>query len=260
MSETPPLPDLLPKTNDCEPPSKPRRKKSKNSSERTSELSSSLAKVPKLSNPPGRLGLTRKQAALDRLGVTAKQLEAVPNITAILKEIPCEKHGRMNGKMLAFKAMQFSDQPLIQQFMDKFFRIPVRDRMSLSIEAIAIAAKINVHHLWGEIELAMRQHSANKVKAIAVAAHPDVMKARVAYAQMQEGFRDRDAIDTMLGALPATKGTMFIKNFFNGGPPPEAEEPETAEPEEDEDFMFPNAEVLQDRIQPMRQKLLESRK
>jgi hypothetical protein len=75
-----------------------------------------------------------------------------------------------------------------------------RDREKLSIEAIALAAKLDIRHLWGEIMLAMREHSVNSVKVIAVANHPEVIKRRVEFAQLPGGFRDRDALDTMLGA------------------------------------------------------------
>src|SRR5271154_5917522 len=100
----------------------------------SSELST--LSVPKLPRPCGKAGLTRKQAALDRLKVTEKQLSAVPPITKILKETP-------RGKQIALEAMQFSNDGVIQQFLNKYWRIPERDRASLSIEAIAVASRVD---------------------------------------------------------------------------------------------------------------------
>ena len=213
-----------------------------------------LTRVPKASHPVGRPGLTRKEAALERLKVTPSKLAAVPNITAILKEIP---HGRVE----AFKAMQFSESPLIRKFLDRYYRIPMRDRMAVPIEAVAIAAKVDVRHLWGEIMLAMREISVNAVKTVAVAGHVKSMQTRVECAQTPEGYRDRDALDIMLGALPSRQGPTFINKFFAakaGGD--DDEKPEKEEVVDDLDYLFPEASAIQERVQNVRQKLLDSGK
>jgi hypothetical protein len=64
--------------------------------------------------------------------------------------------------------------------------------------------------LWGEIMLAMREHSVNSVKVIAVASHPDVIKRSVEFAQLPGGFRDREHIHTMLGASPDSQESVNI--------------------------------------------------
>lgn len=165
------------------------------------------------------------------------------------------------GRSLAIKAMRFAEGDFIGPFLDKYDSLPIRDRQSLSFEAIALAAQINIRHLWGEIMLAIREHSVNAVKIIAVAAHPDVVRRRVEYAQTPGGYRDRDALDTMLGALPSPKGPTFINKFFAGSTQdPEAEKEAPEELVDDLDFVFPDASEMQERVQPMRQKLLEARK
>jgi hypothetical protein len=135
----------------------------------------------------------------------------------------------------------------------------------LPFEAVALAGGIDVQHLFGEILLAMREHSVNAVKFIAVATHPRVMKKRVEFAQTAGGTRDRDALDTMLGALPSNKGNTFINKFFAAGADPdEDDKPEPApvveELMDDANFVFPNAEDMQERLQPLRQKRLEAGK
>lgn len=167
---------------------------------------------------------------------------------------------------MALKAMRFSSGDLVRRFLKKYDDIAERDRNSLSIEAIALSEGIDVSHLLGEIALAMREYSVTTVKMIAVSAHPDTMKARVKFAKQEGGSRDRDALDTMLGALPPNKGggSTFINKFFAGGSR-EVEEPvEIREepPEElvaDLDFCFPDSDKMQGRLQPMRQRLLEER-
>jgi hypothetical protein len=135
--------------------------------------------------------------------------------------------------------------------------IALRDREKLSIEAIALAAKLDIPALLGEILLAIREHNVNVVKFIAVGSHPEVMKKTVESALLAGGYRDREHIHTMLGALPSPKGPTFINKFFAGASREEEDKPEQPEElMEDVDYIFPDSSVMQDRIQPMRQKLL----
>lgn len=220
----------------------------------TDGLTSDLPKKSSLEKMPFAPMRLRREEALARLKVKPEQLEKVPNITAILKET----HG---GLKIAFKAMRFSRDPLIHAFLKKYDSIPLGDRDRVPIEAIAIAAKIDISHFWGELMLAIREHSVSAVKLIAVSSHPEVMKSRVEFAKLAGGTRDRDALDTMLGALPSPKGPTFIGKFFAGNSKDPDDIPEApAELVDDLDYIFPDAEVMQERIQPMRQKLLETRK
>jgi hypothetical protein len=156
--------------------------------------------------------------------------------------------------------MRFSEAPLIREFIAAYDSIPERDRDSLPLEVIAAAVKMDVRHLWGEIMLAVREQSVNSVKILAVTSHPDIIKSRIRFAKKEGGVRDRDALDTMLGALPSNKGTTFINKFFASGARDADEKPDAPEPQElvdDLDFIFPDCSELQNDLQPMRQKLLE---
>ena len=157
-----------------------------------------------------------------------------------------------------------SDGEISQKFLEKYDEIPERDRESLTIEVIALAAGVDARALLGEILLAAREHSVNRVKLLAVEAHPDVMEKRIEYAKTPGGYRDRDALDTILGALPRSK-TTFIDKFYAGSETQapdlpdsegEGEEEETkaeaireaAAMVEDENFVFPDSEVMQERV------------
>lgn len=199
-----------------------------------------------------RYELTRKNSPLTRLGVSLDEYLAAPKISHILREI-------QGGKSKALKAMRFADSELIRTFLEKYDSISPRDREKLSLEAIALAAKVNVRHLWGEIMLAMREHSVNSVKVIAIASHPEVIQKRVEFAMTPAGVRDRDALDIMLGALPSPKGPTFINKFFAGGSHVEQEEEsqnESVELSEDLEYVFPDSSAMQEKVHPMRQKLL----
>jgi len=115
--------------------------------------------------------------------------------------------------------------------------------------------------LLGELLLAMREYSVTSVKVIGIGRHPEVMQKTVENALLPGGVRDREILHTMLGALPQKSGATFIDKFFAGSS--QTKEPESAEPErfeEDLDVIFPDVSLMQERVQPMRQKLLETRK
>lgn len=157
--------------------------------------------------------------------------------------------------------MRFSDEPLIMAFLSKWDTLDERSQQALSIEAVALAADINVRHLWGEMQLAIRQHSASSVMTIAAAAHPSITKKRVEFAQTLGGFRDRDKLDEMLGAIKPAQGSTFIGKFFAATTKAMPEDEEQAEEIVDDlEYMFPDASKMQERIQPLRQKVLEARK
>jgi hypothetical protein len=205
--------------------------------------------VPKPGKLSGRPGESRKQAALVRLKVTPEQLAEASDITSVLKDIP-------RGRQLAFKSMRLSSNPVIKSFLARYDRIPQGDRNYLPIEAVCIAAEVEPSYLLGEILLAMREY----VKVVGIGSHLGVMKATIKRAMKDEGFREKEMVHSMLGALPRGGGSTFINKFFAGQP---GEEPTEAKPErfeDDLDVIFPDVSLMQERVQPMRQKLLETRK
>jgi hypothetical protein len=209
---------------------------------------------PNLNKVPNYPPRDRKAESLKRLGVSLSKIRQLPPINKILKETK-------GGISAAIEAMRFSDGELSSQFLEKWDSLSEWDQESIEIEVVATACEIDPRHLLGEIMLAMREYSVNKVKLLAVEAHPEVISKRIEFAKTPGGYRDRDALDTMLGALPRTS-TTFIDKFFSGNVPDEKEEDEekpTKPAEEmvsDENFVFPDCEIMQERIQPMRQKLL----
>lgn len=186
--------------------------------------------------------------------MTPEALKQASDITSVLKDIP-------KGRILAFKAMRFSSSPAIKIFLTRYDQIPECDRTYVPIEAVCIAADIEPTYLLGEIMLAMREHSVTQYKLHAIAGHPDIIKSRLKFAKREGGSRDRDAVDMIMGALPSKQqGTTFINKFFAGktDEPGEEEKPQTFE--DDLDVIFPDVSLMQERVQPMRQKLLETRK
>lgn len=258
QDETPSTPEmstLLPSPLPMNPYAKPKAKQGKRRRKNglAAESNACWMKVPK--NPKPSSLEKRRNDALRRLKVSQSDLSASPSIDDILKQTP-------RGKNIAIEALRFSQEPLAIAFLEKYDSIPERDRRELPFEAIGIAANLDLKTLLGEIMLAIREHSVTSVKLIAIAAHPKITKARVKFAKQPGGFRDRDKLDEMLGAIKPTAGPTFIgKAFFGRGGDEGPEEDQSSEKLADDlDYVFPDVSIMQAKIQPMRQKVLEAGK
>lgn len=210
-----------------------------------------LSKVP--TNPPPSLAVPRKKYLLQRLGVDEEALAKAPDLNKFFRD---------NEIRFAdtIEAMRFSEDPLITAFLEKWDSLGTRDHQSLPFQAIALAAGIDPKHLLGEVLLAIREYSVNSVKIIAVAAHPEITRKRVEYAKTAGGFRDRDKLDEMLGAIKSPSGSTFINKFFAATTKEMPENEEQAEELVDDlEYMFPDASAIQEKVAPMRQKVLEAK-
>lgn len=208
---------------------------------------------------PKRIVKTRRNGdALRRLRINLQDLEAAPRITPLLKQA-------RGGLKAVLSAMRSMPDEVIAAFLDKYDAVSPRDRESLPFEAIALAAGVDMNHLLGSTLLALQAQSVNTVKIIAMTSHPAITRARVKYALMASGERDRTAMDTAMGFLPSPKGPTFIgKAIFgsgrhsmeqqNAGRNDDGDEIDDGDP--DLDRLFPPATVMQEKVNSIRQKLL----
>lgn len=149
----------------------------------------------------------------------------------------------------------------ITAFLRVYDAIPPRDRESLSWEAIALKAELDLRSFLGSAILALREHSASKVKLLALSRHPDVVQARIEAALLPGGHRDRDSFDTAMGFLPTAKPSTFIGKQINAVVQDPAQMPRTEDPSEEEDDLdqlFPSASSTQEKLVNIRRRMLES--
>jgi hypothetical protein len=172
--------------------------------------------------------------------------------------------------------MRFTvDDPSIAAFLEKYDSIPVGDRERVSWEAIALAAGIDLRVFLGSAMLALQSQAVNTVKIIAMTNHPKITAARVKYGLLPSGEKDRTALDTAMGFLPSPKGPTFIgKAVFGsgGGGGNSPAQVDDNDPDEEDTFIdiqaenvdlekfFPSSNTIQQKLIPIRQKMLEDGK
>jgi hypothetical protein len=161
--------------------------------------------------------------------------------------------------------MRFAPQnEAINAFLKKYDSIPPSDRERLPWEAIALSAAIDINQLLGSIMFAIQSQTANTVKLIAMTSQPLVTRARVRYAQLPSGDRDRTALDTAYGFLPSPKGPTFIGKAVFGAQSAKNDNDDAIDAQEtfgeddDLDDLFPSCAAMQERLLPIRQRQLPS--
>jgi hypothetical protein len=181
-------------------------------------------------------------------------LAKMPPISEILTEANISKSD-------VIKAMRFSDDDLIDKFFYTYDALPMKDRDSVPLEALILKAGVNPTHFLGSMQLAIRENAMNRTKMIAMANHPKVMEKTIEYAQLAGGYRDREHLYTMTGALPTPKGISIFQKFTNTSPTSDGAKETVVEAEiveTDANYIFPDSSRMQDKLTPIRQKQLGS--
>lgn len=172
--------------------------------------------------------------AVERLGVDALELARAPEIGLMLAETE-------GGIDAVIKAARFSRDTGVVRFLEAYDDAAPEVRERAPIEAFAIKAKVDILQLLGAMMIAMRQCSVNLVKILAVSAHPETMKARIASAKIEgkEGVKDRDALDKAMRFLPAQKGPTIMFNMPGGAMASVSMNEQGEEEEADPSVVFP---------------------
>jgi hypothetical protein len=206
----------------------------------------------------------RVAQALNRIGVNPQALRSAPPISDMLKNA-------QGGLKAVLGAMRLaSDDEAISDFLEKYDSIPSGDRERISWEAIGLAAGVDLLRLLGSAMTALQSQSVNTVKIIAVTNHPKITAARVKFGLLPSGEKDRTALDTAMGFLPSPKGPTFIgkavfgagsQNMHAQGAGKGGDDDDgpaiNGDDDPDLDDLFPPANAMQDKLNPIRQRMLQ---
>jgi len=161
--------------------------------------------------------------------------------------------------------MRFAAQDeVISAFFNKYDSLTDFDKTIVPWEAVGIAAGVNLNHLYGSASLAVATYCANKSRLLIVSNHPKVTKKRIEFAMLAGGERDRTALDIMAGAQQSAKGPTFIGKAVFGGPSAAKDKDDDDDEDgatlpsmvDDIDGLFPSADLVQNKLVPIRQRLL----
>jgi hypothetical protein len=183
------------------------------------------------------------------MGVRQEEIAQCPPLSPIF--------GNRSNILAAVQALRFSVDPVAAKFLTTFDALPVEDRRHLSdslLEAVAVKAKVDVSKLLGEMIFSFRYAQAQTTAVMAMAEHPNVLKASLWYAGTERGVQDRRMLHEAVGFLPTPKGMSLNLNF-----PPGAQQqpPEVAEDvSPDVNDVFPMIVETEQTWQERRQKLL----
>lgn len=178
------------------------------------------------------------RAAIVKLGIDEEEFFKAPDITEILEQ-------SAGGLKTVLAAMRFSTHPSVERFLEGYDKASDEQRKIVPWQAWAMLAGVDIRELLGAIVLALREHSVNLVKVIAITSHPETVRARVAAAMMPSGTSDRNSLDTALKFLPAKQGATFI-SMPGGTLVTNKDELKDADPQE----LFPDLSETQRLIGP----------
>ena len=188
-------------------PRKPTTTKSRTSSRKmtlrktSSSLSLAREKSSGLNVRPGK-----RAQALDRLGVTAEQMQGVPQISHLLKEAE-------DGLPQVLQALRFSVSDEAQAFVKKYDSLSETDRKSLRWEEIATAAGVDTLQLLGVATIALAQQGQTVAEIIAATGHPLMVKKTIQMGLSDAGVKDREMLHINRGWLPSNKGNSVVNRI-----------------------------------------------
>jgi hypothetical protein len=200
----------------------------------------------------------RKQGALQRLlknsHVTAKQVQEAPPVEEILASIGSRKK--------IIEVMRFSAEVCVHKVLKLYDQSPDFDRAKTPLAAFILVAGVNPNELVGAVIMAFRTMQAQKSALMTMKRHPRVVESTIRYANLPEGYRDRQMVHQAVGFLGPPRsgggGSNINLNFGSPERPPEAKN-EDGITAPDINEVFP---MISDRLpawQEARQKALKAK-
>ena len=110
-------------------------------------------------------------------------------------------------------ALSSSDDPDAQAFIAKLNRVSASDRERISIEHVAVAARVPTLRLLEIATSSLVRRGLNVSKIIAATAHPKVVEKTVQMALQDKGIQDRKMLHEATGFLPTNKGGILVNRI-----------------------------------------------
>ena len=141
---------------------------------------------------------TKREESYERLGVTKKEVNAVPQISHILRELP----GKLDQ---AIEFLRGSGEEDARRWLSVYDQLPPSVRSILPFEAFCVAAGISTKRMLEVITGACFEQSTATALLISKAAHPGLIKKSVEFARKEQNWEDRKMLHQKEGFAPIPK-------------------------------------------------------
>lgn len=147
---------------------------------------------------------------LQRHKVGLREYELCPKISDIIHEC-------IGGRYRALETLKFSSNPSARQLLEFSQKLPLNMMTEIPIEAICLAAKVEVATIAGALVMATRDVARMKSALITMREHPDVVQATADVAKTRDTYaaKDREMFHKAVGWLPTPKGSSVNVNVFD---------------------------------------------
>lgn len=166
--------------------------------------------------------LTNAGLALQRLGLTEKDVEGVAEITPRVKEA-------MGSVKEAISLLRGDDSRDSLKFIAKWDSLSARDQKNALLEHVVVAAGLTTRRFMELLAGASFDHSATVSKIFVAQSQLKVMKSTVKAATAGKGdVKAMEIFHKITGAMPTPKGGTFVFNpQINANPQKELDAPKT---------------------------------
>lgn len=173
--------------------------------------------------------LNRREALLDRLGLTPQQVDASPAISPLLRQCGIH-HERL------IEVLRVDTDPDAAVVIGLWDALTPASRSLLGLEGLALAAKLTPRRLWEIYCGASLMQSRESVGAMIADALPAIMRVTIKQAKTAKGFTSREHILKAARVLPTPKGSVTNINL------PAQNEPEKLESGSDDEGTLEEAD------------------
>lgn len=186
--------------------------------------------IPTPVEGPASEAILRKFLVRYKVGI--REYELCPKINDIVHEC-------IGGRFRAIETLKFSSNPsarVLLEFCNKFSPDKITQ---IPIEALCLAAKVEVATIAGALVMSARDVSKMKSALITFKEHPDVVQATADVAKTRDTFasKDREMFHKAVGWLPTPKGSSVNVNVFD---------PKQVSSEDEDDDGIPSLEAVFD--------------
>jgi hypothetical protein len=98
--------------------------------------------------------------------------------------------------------LKFSNDDQARRILDLYHALSATERKAITIDYLAMAAGVDIHHVWGMIQEGLSRVAEAETVLVACINASDITHKAVEYALTPDGYADRELIMRILGVAP----------------------------------------------------------